>query len=63
MADDKNQLIRLYNPKTKSVSTILGGKAMPKTVLDRPHGVALAPDGSIWVSDSGNNRILILRNH
>ena len=63
IADDKNNLIRLYNPKTKSVSTILGGKATPKTVLNRPHGVALAPDGSIWVCDSWNNRILILRNY
>ena len=63
IADDKNQLIRLYNPNTKSVSTILGGKAMPRTVLNHPHGVALAPDGGIWVCDSGNNRILILRNH
>jgi sugar lactone lactonase YvrE len=62
IADDKNQLIRLYNPKTKSVSTILGSKALPKTVLNRPHGVALAPDGGIWVCDSWNNRILILRN-
>ena len=63
IADDKNQLIRLYNPKTKSVSTILGGEAMPRTVLNHPHGVALASDGGIWVCDSGNNRILILKNH
>ncbi|MEC8419765.1 MAG: hypothetical protein VXZ32_01445 [Verrucomicrobiota bacterium] len=63
IADDKNQLIRLYNPKTKLVSTILGGKVMPRTVLNRPHGVALAPGGGIWVCDSGNNRLLILRNH
>ena len=63
IADDKNQLIRLYNQKTKFVSTILGGKAIPKTVLNQPHGVALAPNGAIWVCDSGNNRILTLRNH
>ena len=63
IADDKNHLIRLYNPITKSVSTILGGNAMPRTVLNHPHGVALAPDGGIWVCDSGNNRLLILRNH
>ena len=63
IADDKNQLIRLYNQKSKLVSTILGGKAIPRTVLNRPHGVALAPDGAIWVCDSGNNRILTLRNH
>ena len=63
IADDKNQLIRLYNQKSKLVSTILGGKTIPRTVLNRPHGVALAPDGAIWVCDSGNNRILTLRNH
>ena len=63
IADDKNQLIRLYNQKSKLVSTILGGNAIPRTVLNRPHGVALGPDGGIWVCDSGNNRILTLRNH
>ena len=63
IADDKNHLIRLYNPKTKSVSTILGGDAIPQTVLKGPHGVSLAPDGSIWVCDSWNHRILILRNY
>jgi sugar lactone lactonase YvrE len=28
------------------------------TNLSSPTGVALAPDGTIWVSDSGNNRVL-----
>ena len=63
IADDNNHLIRLYDPESKSVSTILGGQAMPKAVLDRPHGVALGPDGSLWVCDSGNDRILKLRNY
>ena len=63
IADDNNHLIRLYDPKSQSVSTILGGKAKPKAILGRPHGVALAPDGSLWVCDSWNNRILTLRNY
>ena len=63
VADDNNHLIRLYDPKTKTVSTILGGNAEPKTKLNRPHGVAIAPDGSLWVSDSWNNRVVILRNY
>ena len=63
IADDNNHLIRLYDPKTKTVSTILGGDAEPKTKLNRPHGVAIAPDGSLWVCDSWNNRVLILRNY
>ncbi|MFM8283761.1 MAG: hypothetical protein ACKOCW_09415 [Planctomycetaceae bacterium] len=28
------------------------------THLDRPHGVAIAPDGRLVVVDSGNDRIL-----
>ena len=63
IADDNNHLIRLYDPKTKTVSTILGGDAEPKTKLNRPHGVAIAPDDSLWVCDSWNNRVLILRNY
>jgi hypothetical protein len=63
IADDNNHLIRLYDPKTKTVSTILGGDAEPKTKLNRPHGVAIAPDGGLWVCDSWNNRVLILRNY
>lgn len=63
IADDNNHLIRLYNPKTKTVSTILGGDADPKTKLNRPHGVAIAPDGALWVCDSWNNRVVVVRNY
>lgn len=30
------------------------------TGLSSPHDVELAPDGNIWLSDSGNNRLLLL---
>ena len=63
IADDNNHLIRLYDPKTKQVSTILGGKAQPRTTLNRPHGVSIGPDGALWVCDSWNNRVLILRDY
>ena len=63
IADDNNHLIRLYDPKAKTVSTILGGEAKPKTKLNRPHGVAIAPDGALWVCDSWNDRVLVLRNY
>ena len=49
--------------KTKKVSTILGGKAQPRTKLNRPHGVAIAPDGALWVCDSWNDRVVVLRNY
>lgn len=43
IADDNNHLIRLYDPKSQSVSTILGGQAKPMAILNRPQGVASWP--------------------
>ena len=63
IADDNNHLIRMYDPETKKVSTILGGKAKPATKLNRPHGVAIAPDGTLWVCDSWNDRVLTLKDY
>jgi sugar lactone lactonase YvrE len=63
IADDNNHLIRLYDTKSDTVSTILGGQAKPQTTLNRPHGVSISPDGSLWVCDSWNNRILTLKNY
>ena len=63
IADDNNHLIRLYDPKTKQVSTILGGKTQPRTQLNRPHGVAISPDGTLWICDSWNDRVLTLKDY
>lgn len=63
IADDNNHLIRLYDPKTNQVSTILGGKAQPRTQLNRPHGVAISPDGTLWICDSWNDRVLTLKDY
>ena len=63
IADDNNHLIRLYDPKTNQVSTILGGKAQPRTQLNRPHGVAICPDGTLWICDSWNDRVLTLKDY
>ena len=63
IADDNNHLIRMYDPESKKVSTILGGKANPGTQLNRPHGVSVAPDGTLWVCDSWNDRVITLKNY
>jgi DNA-binding beta-propeller fold protein YncE len=60
IADDTNALIRKYNPRTKSISTVLGrGKSNPPLFLKRPHGVCIQ-NGQLIVVDTGNNRILKL---
>jgi sugar lactone lactonase YvrE len=54
IADEANDLIRKYNPKTDQVSTVLGHG---KVKLDYPHGVTWEK-GKLYIVDTGHNRIL-----
>lgn len=61
IADDQNASIRLYDPRKKTLTSILGkGVAKPKRGLSRPHGVCVHVDGSIYIVDTGHHRILRL---
>jgi DNA-binding beta-propeller fold protein YncE len=61
IADDQNDRICLYDPITKKLSSIIGQDSKMKDwELKRPHGVTIHKDGSIYVVDSGNNRVLKL---
>jgi sugar lactone lactonase YvrE len=58
IADDTNGAIRKYDPRTKSVETVLGKGVGDKRIrLSHPHGVCIR-DNTLYVVDSGNNRIL-----
>ncbi|QDT08559.1 hypothetical protein [Planctomycetes bacterium K23_9] len=58
VADDQNRAIRRYDPKNKTVSTVLGnGHGDAKIQLSHPHGVTWE-NKSLYVVDTGNNRIL-----
>ncbi|MBC8325317.1 MAG: hypothetical protein H8E27_06790 [Verrucomicrobia subdivision 3 bacterium] len=54
IADEANDLIRKFDPKTGQVSTVLGHG---KVKLDYPHGVTWEK-GRLYVVDTGHNRIL-----
>ncbi len=56
IADAENHLIRIYDPKKQSLTTLLGRK----TKLNRPHGVTIH-DGWLYIADSWNNRVLRIR--
>lgn len=69
IADAENHLVRLYDPETGKTRTIAGtGRAgitvvaddPLRTELNRPHGVTVAPDQSLIITDSYNHRILRL---
>jgi arylsulfatase A-like enzyme/sugar lactone lactonase YvrE len=60
IADDQNRAIRKYDPRAKTVSTVLGeGHGDQRIKLLRPHGVTWEAD-ALYVVDTGHNRILKL---
>lgn len=61
IADDTNGAIRKYDPKTNQVETILGkGYGDKRIRLLHPHGVCFH-DGTLYVVDTGNHRILSVK--
>jgi sugar lactone lactonase YvrE len=62
IADDQNERIRIYNPRKRTLKSILGiGVERPQTALSQPHGVCVHADGSIYVVDTGHHRIIRLQ--
>jgi len=70
IADAENNLVRKYIPKEGKIVRVAGtGKRgaggvdgpPEKTELARPHGVYVHPSGTLYITDSYNNRILKLQ--
>ena len=58
IADDVNAAVRKYDPRTNTVSTLIGrGRGVPPLTLKNPHGVCYE-QGALYVVDMGNDRIL-----
>jgi streptogramin lyase len=66
VVDTENHAIRRIDAKTGVITTIAGdgkaggaGDGGPATAarLDRPHGVCVAPDGTVYIGDTNNHRV------
>lgn len=68
VVDTENQAIRMIDPKADAISTIAGGGPdqrggsgdggpATKAQLDRPHGICVAPDGTVYIGDTNNHRV------
>ena len=61
IADDRNAAIRRYDPASDTVTTLLGrGRGDERVRLKNPHGVTVRGD-TLYVVDTGNDRILRLK--
>lgn len=67
IADTENHCIRKYAVKDGKLTRVAGtakkgmgepGAAPAETDLTQPHGVAVGPDGVMYVADSSNGRVL-----
>ncbi len=67
IADAETHTIRRFNPKDGTITRVAGtGKKGDSGLggdplaceLARPHGVTIAPDGMLYITDSYNNRVL-----
>jgi NHL repeat len=61
IADEANARILKYDVKANTIVPILGaGVTNLKRTLFQPHGVTVHVDGTIYITDSGNHRVLRL---
>jgi sugar lactone lactonase YvrE len=67
IADAENHIVRKYTPAAGRIVRIAGcgrkgtagvGGPPLDAELNRPHGVCVGPDGSIYIADSYNDRVL-----
>jgi len=65
VVDTENHSIRKIDGKTGEVTTVAGGQKgtggdggdARKAEMDRPHGVVVGPDGTLYIADSNNHRV------
>jgi streptogramin lyase len=69
LADTESHTIRAIAPRTNEIRTLVGtGEAGGgpdgdplRCRLDRPHGIEIGPDSTVYIGDSGNHRVRVLR--
>ena len=71
IADTESHTIRVINRSSGLISTLVGDGTQHdgpngspiKCGLARPHGVCLDAEGRLYIGDSDNHRIRVLRNN
>ena len=70
VVDTENHVVRKVDATTRSVSTSVGsgrrggrgdGKDPLHSEMDRPHGICIGTDGSLFIGDTLNHRVRVVR--
>jgi streptogramin lyase len=72
VVDSENQAIRLVDVAANRIYTVAGGGPQARgfggdggaalsAKFDRPHGICVAPDGTVFIGDTNNHRVRRLR--
>jgi sugar lactone lactonase YvrE len=72
IVDAENQVVRRLDSHRNQLSTITGGGPQAagfavergparEAKIDHPHGIGLAPDGNLYLGDTNNHRVRLLR--
>ena len=70
LADTENHAIRVIDPRTHLITTLVGtgqpadgpdGDTPLRSGLNRPHGVWIDPDNTLFIGDSENHRVRALK--
>lgn len=71
LVDSSNHCLRAINPKTLTITTIAGrgglkgfagdGGPPAKSLLNNPHGVGFGHSGEIFIGDSDNHRLRVIK--
>ncbi len=60
VADQKNHRIEVYDVATRALLAVYGSNGSGAGHFVQPQGIAIGPDGHVWVADTNNDRIVEL---